>query len=316
MKSKLQIADQINYMKNVNGIKFNLIDEADAAKFMKDNTYFFKLKSYAKNFEKYNHDRRNKYIDLDFAYLKELSKLDMHLRKIVLKMTLDIEHSLKVKLIRDITENDNEDGFSIVQDYFLKYPNVSKEIMKRSNGSACKDLISKYHDKYPVWVLVEILSFGDFVKLFQLYYSKNSIEYPYKSFLWSIRFIRNASAHNNCLLNNLRTSYSRGIAPNKEVNTIISKYPGIGKASRQKKMGNPMIHDLVVLIVAFGKIVQSSSIKKKAFSELKNLIDIRAIQNSSYFSKNDTIKSFYRFIKIVIDESYAKIYNLSTEQKQ
>lgn len=35
------------------GIKFNIFDEEKALHFLEFNTYFFKLKSYAKNYEKY-----------------------------------------------------------------------------------------------------------------------------------------------------------------------------------------------------------------------------------------------------------------------
>ena len=45
------------------------------------------------------------YISLDFAYLKELSTLDMYLREIILKMTIDIEHFLKVKMLNDLQKN-------------------------------------------------------------------------------------------------------------------------------------------------------------------------------------------------------------------
>jgi len=89
----------IKYMKDVKGISFNIIDERDAALFLENRNYYFKLKAFAKNFEKY-HDpfRKEMYINLDFGHLVELSRLDKELRGLVLMLTLDIEHYLKVRI--------------------------------------------------------------------------------------------------------------------------------------------------------------------------------------------------------------------------
>ena len=49
---------------------------------------------------------RGKYVNLDFAYLVELSTLDMYFRRLIVGMCLDIEHVLKTRLMRDITNSD------------------------------------------------------------------------------------------------------------------------------------------------------------------------------------------------------------------
>ena len=314
-KTKLTILGQISYMKKVNGIKFSIVNEKDAADFLQNNTYYFKLKSYAKNFDKYQDHRRDKYVNLEFAYLKELSILDMHLRKIILKMTLDIEHSLKVQLISDISNNPDEDGYTMVQDFFNNYPSIKETIIRKSNSSVCKDLISKYHADYPIWAFVEILSFGEFSRLYEMYYTKYPTKGSFVRYLWSIRFIRNAAAHNNCLLNSLKTPYSNQIKFNKQVNTIISKFPNINRTARITKMNNPIIHDLVVMIVAFDKIIQSIHVKENSLKELKILLEDRFLRNKDFFSQNYPIKTSYEFIRVIVDEIYGKLYNVSTEQK-
>ena len=64
---------------------------------------YLRTASYRKNYQKYrNGIHKGKYIDLDFSYLQELSTTDMHFRFIVSKMCLDIEHDLKVKMLKDI----------------------------------------------------------------------------------------------------------------------------------------------------------------------------------------------------------------------
>ena len=72
------------------GIRFSVMTEEDAAKYLEINTYYFKIKVYAKLYEKYtdkaDSDRYGKYIDLDFAYLRDLATIDSYLRKTILRL--------------------------------------------------------------------------------------------------------------------------------------------------------------------------------------------------------------------------------------
>lgn len=112
-KIKLSIDEQIEYMKNKSGIQFNIINEEEAKNFLTNNTYYFKIKAYAKNYEKYlEGENADKYINLEFAYLKEMSTLDMYFRRAIMKMALDTEHFLKTQLLRDFARNNKEDGYA------------------------------------------------------------------------------------------------------------------------------------------------------------------------------------------------------------
>lgn len=113
-RKKLTIAEQISDM-HQKGITFHYTEEQDVSRFLKYNNYYFKLKSYGKNYDKYNStEKKGQYLNLDFSYLQELSTLDMYLRKTIIAMALDIEHALKTQLLYDLSANDAEDGYSIV----------------------------------------------------------------------------------------------------------------------------------------------------------------------------------------------------------
>ncbi len=96
MKPKLSIDEQIKHMKS-KGILFYIMSEYSAKEFITDNTNYFKIKAYAKNYPKNTDD---KYVNLEFAALHELSVLDMHLRRIILSLTLNIEHAVRTNLNR------------------------------------------------------------------------------------------------------------------------------------------------------------------------------------------------------------------------
>lgn len=300
-KPKLTIEDQINHMKNKNGILFEITKEEDAIEFLKKNNYYFKVKSYAKNYEKYvSGENCGKYLNLDFAYLQELSRLDMHFRKIIIKMTLDIEHFAKTRLVKDCSENELEDGYSIVREFLDNHKYIEDSIAKKANqNSVCKDMIEKYGDKLAIWNIVEILSFGDFRKLYSYYYKKYPCKESLESYFWSVNCLRNAAAHNSCLLNTLRSPYT--ITRNKQINTYVSKITSIGKNERKKKLDNPIIHDFVVTLYVYTQIVEDGNTKKSTLEELQEIILNRFTEHKEYFTKNQIILSHYKFIKKIIE---------------
>lgn len=91
-------------------------------------TTFFKIKSYAKNYDKHN----GVYKSVDFAYLVEISTLDMYLRRFILNLSLDIEHLLKVSLNAHFCANDYENGYDIVANFLCANQYIQGEINKKA----------------------------------------------------------------------------------------------------------------------------------------------------------------------------------------
>ena len=96
MKLLLNTDEMIDHMKE-KGIKFNIISEDEAKKFLKESNYYMKLASYRTNYSKYgdNSKKKGQYINLEFAYLKELSTIMI----VIYGAMLFKEPNLKKKLI-------------------------------------------------------------------------------------------------------------------------------------------------------------------------------------------------------------------------
>ena len=119
-KPVLTSAQLIQKMKDEKGISFCIVSEKQAEKYLFNVNNFLRTASYRKNYQKYQKGyNTGKYIDLDFAYLKELSTIDMHFRMEVIHLCIDIEHDLKVKILQEV-ETANIDGYSVVRDFLTR----------------------------------------------------------------------------------------------------------------------------------------------------------------------------------------------------
>ncbi len=299
-RPKLSIEEQISDMQN-KGITFEKVSIPEAKRFLRESNYYYKLKAYGRNYDKYTSTaKQGQYINLDFAYLQELSTLDMYLRRIILTMALDIEHALKVQLLYDLSINPDEDGYAIVKEYLEADFFRIKSLHDKIGRSAASDIVKKHadnEDKYALWELVEVVSFGDFIDLYQLYYSKYRTKHDYSTFLWAIKFLRNAAAHNNCIINSLKAPYNVSLHKNKDIIFQVSKIKTISEKSRSKWLQNPVVHDFVILIYVYLNVIQSEGIKKHGIQELKWLFDDRMLKNREYFEKNDSICECYSFVQ-------------------
>lgn len=215
-KEKKTASQLITEVFKPNGVQFNLISETDAIPYLEERNYYYKFACYRKNFRR---DKKNKYIDLDFQYLISLSKLDKKLRYILLQMTLEIEHFLKAEILKDISYNNQVDGYEIVDDYISSY-----NAKHRSRPIAIDTLIDRgknensiYHGIYKkvidnnnyiaIWQLFEFMEMHELQYFFEYYFTRfkksNLNVKAYKSLIINSRYIRNAAAHNNPLLVNL-----------------------------------------------------------------------------------------------------------------
>ena len=169
----------------------------------------------------------------------------------------------------------------------------------------CKDLVEKLEsENYAIWNLIEVLSFGDFVRLYTLYdreygnHNKGLIQC-----LYAVRCLRNAAAHNNCLLNSLRLPYTRKIHSSYSISRAVSQIPnGPKTTSREKKLANPVIHDFVAMLYVYKKIVSSPRTAEHFTKELHDLFDIRM--------------NLYLWLKNPLTSRLELRYPIKDEQKQ
>lgn len=315
-KPKMTSKALVNKLRDEKGVSFKYVTEDDAEKFLSQRNNYMRTAAYRKNYQTYrNGSLKGRYIDLDFAYLKELSILDMYLRDIITKMCIDIEHDLKVLLLQNLEYDETEDGYSIVDRFLEDNSYIVEKIEAISASPYTENLVKKYFktrsefneinnkwdnkiDEYdcPVWVLMELLSFGDFIRFYEYYYSLKGNMPIDKPIINLVKSLRNGCAHNNCIIADLNPGSSKAPAA---IYRTIAGMPKINKNKRKKKLSCRVVLEFVTMLYVYEKVV-SPDVKTKRVKELRELFEVRMKKNKTFFEKNQLITSTYDFVFEVI----------------
>ena len=301
-----QTAPQLIAKMKSKGITFKYTTEEKAAEYLTDKNNYLRTAAYRKNFQKYNNGSNiGKYISLDFSYLQELSTIDMHFRFLISKMCLDIEHDLKVRMLKDIETDPTTDGYDIVNTFLSQNSYIVGKLEATSASPFTSDLIHKYftiqrvynpqkrknenkitdYDDCPAWVLLEMLTFGDFIRFYEFYYFTRTYTKISSPIINLVKSLRNGTAHNNCILADLAHGTSR--APG-EISRAIAQISSINKTQRQKKLSCRPMLEFVALLYTYNSIV-SDKVKYHRTQELKDLFYNRMAEKKEFFQKNELI---------------------------
>ncbi len=304
-KPMLDVEGQIRHLQS-KGVQFNRMSVDEATEYLHKNNNYFKLCAYRKNFPKHpGGSREGQYINLDFAFLKDLSIIDMLMRYTFIQMALDVEHFAKVKLLR-IVENSDDDGYQIVEDFLndLKYNNASSysrlltSLENNKNNPYCGGIIRTYENCYPIWAFIEIVPFGTMMYFYgfcsDLFYDSSLIDDFH--LLKDINQLRNATAHSNCLIHQMGEKDSLH-KPNYGMLRALSE---ISKTKRKSQLKNERLRQMITLLYAHTKLVKSEGVQHHTQCKLNSLVT-RMYQNIEYYEANDTILASFSFFREVVD---------------
>lgn len=289
------------------------MDEAAARCYLAENNNYFRLRSYRTGFAKVDAGpREGLYANLDFAMLVDLSIIDMRLRYEMLPMTLDIEHFVKVKLL-GVMEQHGEDGYAIVRDFIVANEDkpkkgvnaVKQEIDRGSSSPYTAGLIAAYADyNLPAWAFIEVIAFGSFCYFYKFCAERYEDDEMIKEFyiLQGVRSLRNAAAHNNCIINDLSSKNAYFQAP-LAVFQAVSDVKGIGAKQRKAKLSNARIQQITTTLYAHMRLA-SVGVHNSRAKNLKLFID-RMNRNKSYYVGNSQIISGFEYLTKVVNAWFA-----------
>lgn len=237
---------------------------------------YYKIKSFSLPLSRVDRDKNRVYENVTFQDILNRFYADKDLRISLLHSIEDIEVSIKTKIAHILGKNGAY--------YYLKFSNwCNKEKyckyylddkesyfknkivgrVKRSDSIEIKEKRNLKDNKYPtIWLLVEILTFGDITELLELMSQKNlKILANYynctpdqlKSWLKSLKFIRNNCAHNSTVID-IQIKTKPIILPDWKVNLFTNQK---NEVTRRLAVTLCIIKEMMVSInpdYNFGKI--------------------------------------------------------------
>ena len=303
-KPKLNVEQQIQRLQE-KGIKFELYSQEDGMDYLTNNNYYYKLTSFRKNFRKHPDGvNKGKYVNLDFAYLIDLAIIDNYLRGIILEIALDIEHYSKLKLLHRLENKNSEDGYSIVDDFMNslgdKKSILEQRILEKSNSSYVGDIIQHYNGNYPAWTLIEIISFGDYLRFYKFCADRWNDNDLLNDFylMKDVKELRNAAAHNNCILNDVTVKDSKHNVNHK----VKISLKTIKHQRNDKFLSKEKTRQIVTLLYASNRLITSDGVKKKINNQLQFLKN--RIYRDYDYKFNQKLKATFDYLFDVIDIYY------------
>lgn len=319
----LTVKGQIMHLMS-KGVKFDKVSVEDATKYLQENNNYFKLRAYRKNFPKHpNGPKKNQYIDLDFGQLKDLAIIDMRMRYVFLQLALDVEHFAKGHLLH-VAEASDDNGYIVVERYFEhlqlldeekgthRYDKLLAEISRNADNPYCGGIIKNYKSNFPVWAFVEIIPMGTFVDFYKYcatYFNDKEMEKRYYLLL-TIKQLRNAAAHSNCLIYDMGAK-DAPFQPDLYMMKILS---AISKAARKNHFRNERMRQIITLIYAHTVFATSEGICEHTHQLLDELVR-RMFCNIDLYSNNECILSSFNFFKKAVDIFGDYAYNNSAMKK-
>lgn len=292
------------------GVQFNDFSKTKAIRYLEENNNYFKLRAFRKNYIK---GEDGKYLHLDFADLVDLAIIDNRLRAILLEMAISIEHFSKVHLLK-VLQKSESNGTQVVTDYVNQLTpsfreTLESELDKNKNSLYCGNLYKKYLGNKiycPVWVFVEMVSFGQYLHFCEFCAKRNQSqnkELLRRLYLMRVvKDLRNACAHNNCIINDLRAQTNRD--PNEEIQKVFASL-GFSKGVRSKHLKRVAMYQIITTLYAHKEIVISPGVHKNIALKLRDLND-RFYRDRDY-SKNGIITSSFN----ILSKTFDKWFNIS-----
>ena len=291
------------------------MSEEDAVAYLSNNSNYFRLSSYKRNFLTVDHGpRQGQYRNLDFKMLVDLSIVDMLLRQMLLCITLDVEHFAKMKLLRCLEER-NEDGYQLVDSFIESYSkdnngkvtNSLKDEIDKCNASPYTGWILGEYPKYdfPIWAFLEVISLGSFNHFYKYcadHFNDRAMKDDFY-LLQSVKMLRNACAHNDCILSMLKTG-NASFAPRNQVQTAVSHIPKIGKTQRDSKLKNECFQQIATALYMHKELV-SVGIRSHRAEDLRRFV-ARMNKNAVYYKGNEQVLSGFAFIEALVEAWYPR----------
>ena len=279
-------------------VKFNKIDEKTAELITQNEFSQYRLLCLSNVFDKYTKtENAGKYINLDFAQLYYLSKLDEKLSHILIQICLELELKMKTLLICDANKLGVSNAFLV--DYIKDdFEFLSQSYLQELN--CILESAEKGYDGFALERFLDIAMFGTFEKIVRAFYKRYSGQLMeekigiYDGYLISIHNLRNKVAHNIPLLGDL---HIKGKAFNSRLSAYLVK-SGIKNKTLHTNLSREVEYD-IVNVLYFYCCIQDRKRIITIYRQLKEFCR-ECKQYAKYLINNSILVSTFNFFERII----------------
>lgn len=309
LKPMLAPEEQVALLK-AKGVTFERCTEAEAIAALTERDSFLHIASYRKLFQKHQDgEKEGQYVRLDFADLLNLDALDARLRSAFQSVAYDIERVAKAKLIGRISLDESEDGYAIVAEFMAsqqkRYRNSIESNLKVriAEDAYTGELIARYAADMPVWVFLEVVSFGTLLAFYLFCAERwNDEEMRQEHYaMKGVKAVRNCCSHGSCVIN----GFDSGHDADTRASSIAYEWldsKGIEQSgARKAKLRNRRIQQLLETLVMFERMGCASS-SRYSVGDLCGLKGSIGEACEEYGEQNAFV-SYLGFLARLIDKS-------------
>lgn len=311
-RTMLSVSQQIERLKE-KGVTFDHYGEERAAGYLRDGNNYLRAQSYRVLYPRQSEGPDvGAYINLDFADLVSLSSLDRQLRETFLAMSIDVEHFAKMKLLR-LMEDKGEDGYSMLDDFYASLNHAGRNAIQGSFNMRSRadeghdvyvgDLIAHTRQDMPVWVFLEVIDFGLFLTFYKFCAERwddgTMLQEHYA--LKSVKALRNATAHNHCIVNGFVQSAEAAGYSTPEVITNALNEAGMGRTkARRAKLSNLRMAQIAATLWCVNSFCTRESTVRRHAERMRWLRDAYE-GNIDRYALNSSLVSFFDFLWKLVD---------------
>lgn len=220
----MELKPALNYNNQITKLKIDhnlsISDDKFAEEVLKKVNYY-RLSGYGIGLKKFrNKEHYKDHISIEYLFnlycfdSQFKNNLIRTIEQIEIEFRTQIAYHLSIKYGSDVLMNEdnfiykaNKDGQSI---YTIVKENLNKEIHRQRNKPFVKHHLNKYDGKFPIWVSVELMSFGNLSSLFSILKDEDKKEISnyydttpkyLKNWILCLVEVRNICAHYTRLYN-------------------------------------------------------------------------------------------------------------------
>ena len=185
---------------------------------------------------------------------------------------------------------------------------VSRSLAVRSRGGRTHDeykgdLIAHHLDDLPMWVFLEVVDFGTFVDLYRFCAGRwgDDVMAQEHYVLKSVKSLRNATAHNSCIINGFTKKAPRAESPTNSLLLKSMNELGIRNTkTRRAKMSNRRIAQMASSLWALQHFCTSKDTLLRDAARLNALKNRFETSRQLYFKTNG-IAPYFDFLWKLVD---------------